>query len=64
MATDISRLGLGALIVRTWRIRLARIVMKIAGGLMTVAERLLPADLRRDRLSPTTRGGARLKCPY
>jgi hypothetical protein len=48
MATDTSRLGLGALIVRTWRIRLARIVMKIAGGLMTVAERLLPEDLRHD----------------
>jgi hypothetical protein len=48
MATDISRLALGALIVRTWRIRLARIVMKIAGGLMTVAERLLPEDLRGD----------------
>jgi hypothetical protein len=47
MATDISRLGLGALIVRTWRIKLARIVMRLAGGLMTVAERLLPADLRR-----------------
>jgi hypothetical protein len=47
MATGISRLGLGALIVRAWRIRLARIVMRLAGGLMTVAERLLPADLRR-----------------
>ena len=47
MATDISRLGLSALIVRAWRIRIARIVMKIAGGLMTVAERLLPEDLRR-----------------
>jgi hypothetical protein len=47
MATDISRLGLGALIVRAWRIRLARIVMKAAAGVMTVAERLLPADLRR-----------------
>ena len=47
MATDTSRLGLGVLIVRAWRIRLARIVMKLAGGLMTVAERLLPADLRR-----------------
>ena len=45
MATDISRLGLGALIVRTWRIRIARIVMKIAGGLMTIAERLLPKHL-------------------
>jgi hypothetical protein len=33
--------------VRASRIRLARIVTKIAGGLMTVAERLLPADLRR-----------------
>jgi hypothetical protein len=52
MATDISRLGLGALFVRTWRIRLARIVMKIAGGLMTVAERLLPADLRPRPASP------------
>jgi hypothetical protein len=47
MATEISRLGLGALIVRAWRIKLARIVMKLADGLMTVAERLLPADLRR-----------------
>ena len=52
MATDISRLGLGALIVRTWRIRLARIVMKLAGGLMTVAERLLPEDLRPRPASP------------
>jgi hypothetical protein len=47
MTTDISRLGLGALIVRAWRIRLARIVMKIGSGLLTVAENLLPADLRR-----------------
>jgi hypothetical protein len=47
MAMDISRLGLGALIARTWRIRLARIVMKAGRGVMTVAERLLPADLRR-----------------
>jgi hypothetical protein len=47
VATDISRLGLGALFARTWRIRLARIVMKIAAGVMTVAERLLPDDLRR-----------------
>ena len=47
MAMDTSRLGLGALIVRTWRIRLARIVMKLAGGLTTIAERLLPEDLRR-----------------
>jgi hypothetical protein len=47
MATDISRLGLGALIVRTWRIRLARIVMRLARGLMTVAENLLPEELRR-----------------
>jgi hypothetical protein len=45
--TDISRLGLGALIVRAWRIKLARIAMKAAGGLMTTAERLLPPDLRR-----------------
>jgi hypothetical protein len=47
MTTDISRLGLGALIVRTLRIKLARIVTKAAGGLMTGAERLLPEDLRR-----------------
>ena len=46
MATETSRLGLGALIVRTWRIKLARIVTKAAGALMTVAERLLPPDLR------------------
>jgi len=47
MTTDTSRLGLGALIVRAWRIKLARIVMKLAASLMTFAERLLPADLRR-----------------
>ena len=35
------------LFIRVWRIRLARIVMKLADGLMTVAERLLPPDLRR-----------------
>jgi hypothetical protein len=46
MATDISRLGLGTLFVRAWRIRLARIVVKIGRGLMTVAEHLLPEDLR------------------
>jgi hypothetical protein len=46
MATDISRLGLGALLVRAWRIRLARIVMNAAGGLLTVAENLAPPDLR------------------
>ena len=51
MARDISRLGLGALIVRAWRIRLARIVTKAAGGLMTVAERLAPEDLR-PRITP------------
>ena len=47
MTTETPRLGLRALIVRAWRIKLARIVTKAAGGLMTVAERLLPADLRR-----------------
>jgi hypothetical protein len=47
MATDITHLGLGALIVRAWHIRLARIVMKIGRGLLTVAEHLLPPDLRR-----------------
>ena len=52
MATDVSRLCLGALIVRAWRIKLARIVMRAAGGLMTVAERLAPADLRRRIASP------------
>jgi hypothetical protein len=46
MPTDISRLGLGALIVRAWRIKLARIVMNLADGLMTVAEWILPEDLR------------------
>jgi hypothetical protein len=48
MATDISRLGLGALIVRAWRIKLARIVMKLAGGLTTLAERLLPEACARE----------------
>jgi len=52
MTTDISRLGLGALIVRAWRIRLARIVMKLADGLITIAERLLPADLRQRATPP------------
>jgi hypothetical protein len=47
MATETSRLGLGALIVRAWRIRLARIVMKLTDGLVTFAEHLLPEDLRR-----------------
>jgi hypothetical protein len=42
MATETSRLGLGALIVRAWRI-----IVKIAGGLMTVAEHLLRPALRR-----------------
>ena len=32
MATCASRLGLGALFVRTFRIKLARIVMRAAGG--------------------------------
>ena len=32
MTTDTSRLGLGALVVRTWQIRLARIVTKLARG--------------------------------
>ena len=45
--TDISRLGLGALIVRTWRIKIARIVMKAGRGMLTVAEHLAPPDLRR-----------------
>jgi hypothetical protein len=36
-----------ALFVRMSRIRLARIVMKAARGLTTIAERLLPEDLRR-----------------
>jgi hypothetical protein len=40
------------------RVRLARIVTKAAGGLMTIAEHLAPPDLRR-RLSPTTEGDAR-----
>jgi hypothetical protein len=47
MTTDTSRLDLAAVIVRAYRIRLARIVMNAAGGFMTVAERLLSADLRR-----------------
>ena len=47
MATGISHPNLSALIVRAWRIKLARIVTKAAGGLMTIAENLLPPDLRR-----------------
>jgi len=44
-ATNISRLDLGALIVRTFRVKLARIVTNAAGSLMTVAENLAPPDL-------------------
>ena len=58
VATCTSRLGLGALIVRAWRIKLARTVMKAAGGLMTVAERLLRKTCGDDRLSPTTKSDA------
>jgi hypothetical protein len=47
MTTMTSRPSLPYLFIRMSRIRLARIVIKIAGGVMTVAERLLPEDLRR-----------------
>jgi hypothetical protein len=47
MTTVTSRPSLPYLFIRMSRIRLARIVIKIAGGVMTVAERVLPADLRR-----------------
>jgi hypothetical protein len=43
---------LGALVVRALRIRLARIVMKSAGGLTTIAEHLLPEDLRSRSAPP------------
>jgi hypothetical protein len=42
-----SRPSLPYLFIRMSRIRLARIVIKIAGGVMTVAENLAPPDLRR-----------------
>jgi hypothetical protein len=47
MTTVTSRPSVPYLFIRMSRIHLARIVMKLAGGLMTVAERLLPEDLRR-----------------
>jgi len=47
MTTITSRPSLPYLFIRMSRIRLARIVIKITGGVMTVAERLLPEDLRR-----------------
>jgi hypothetical protein len=47
MALDTSRLGLGAIILRTWRIKLARMVMKGGTGLLTAAEWIFPGDLRR-----------------
>ncbi len=47
MALDTSRLGLGAIILRTWRIKIARYAMKAGSGLLTVAELILPKDLRR-----------------
>jgi len=46
MTTATSRPSVPYLFVRTLRIRLARIVTKLAGGLMTVAEHLAPPDLR------------------
>jgi hypothetical protein len=47
MTTMTSRPSVPYLFARMSRIRLARIVMKIGSGLMTVAEHLLPPDLRR-----------------
>jgi hypothetical protein len=47
MTTTTSRPSVPYLFVRMSRIRVARIVMKAAAGLMTVAEHLLPQDLRR-----------------
>ncbi len=47
MATATSRLSVPYLFVCMSRIKLARIVMRLADGLMTVTERLLPEDLRK-----------------
>jgi small neutral amino acid transporter SnatA (MarC family) len=47
MASAVSHLGLGALIARVWRIKIARYAIKAGSGLLTVAERILPKDLRR-----------------
>jgi hypothetical protein len=46
MTTTTSRPSVPYLFIRTSRIRLARIVMRLAGGLMTIEENLLPPDLR------------------
>jgi len=47
MAPDTSRFGLRAVIVRTWRVRLARYTIKAGNIMLALAERLLPDDLRR-----------------
>jgi hypothetical protein len=52
MATVTSRPSVPYLFVRMSRIRLARIFMKLAAGLMTIAERLLPEVLRQRIASP------------
>jgi hypothetical protein len=47
MTTATSRPSVPYLFVRMSRIRLARVVMRLAGGLMAVAENLTPDDLRK-----------------
>jgi len=47
MTTIISRPSPPCLVVRISRIRLARIIVKIADALMTIAENLTPEGLRR-----------------
>jgi hypothetical protein len=47
MSSTTSHPSLRWILIRTWRIRAARIIIKIAGGLMTIAENLTPDDLRK-----------------
>lgn len=46
-APSLNPSGLRAVIVRTWQIRLARHTMKAGNMMLTLAELLLPDDLRR-----------------
>jgi hypothetical protein len=47
MTPATSRPSLQWLFVRVWRIKIARYAMKAGRGLLTVAELILPKDLRR-----------------
>jgi hypothetical protein len=47
MTPALMHVGLPALFIRAWRIRLSRYAMKIALAFAAASERLYPEDLRR-----------------